>query len=138
LRAVGIDPIDTVAEELTKGVVAQLATLGDNGTSIASLLPQPTLIDPTGESGDPIQIDGVVRLWTREGASDAEESLQIQIQTIPSLPEPLPASVLAFSTDETVGFMRAGFAILRSIRAGRFRHCAWKSPTSIPTRVACW
>jgi hypothetical protein len=41
LRAVGIDPIDTVAEELAKGVVAQLATLGDNGTSSASLLPDP-------------------------------------------------------------------------------------------------
>jgi hypothetical protein len=119
LRAVGIDPITTVAEELVKGVVAQLATLGDEGTSIASLLPSPSPVDPTGESGDPIQIDGVVRLWTREGASESEESLQVQIQTLPSLPEPLPPSVLAFGIDETVGFMRAGFAILRSIRSGQ-------------------
>ena len=116
LRAVGINPIDTVAAELAKSVAAKLATLGDNGTSIASLLPAPTAVDPTGESDDPIQIDGTVRLWTRQGQSDEDESLQVQIQTIPTLPEPLPPSVLAFSTDETVGFMRAGFAILRSIR----------------------
>ncbi len=119
LRVAGVDPIDTVAAELAKGVVAKLATLGDNGSSRASLLPTPTPVDPTGASGDPIQIDGVVRLWTRQGGSAEEESLQVQIQTIPTLPEPLPVSVLAFSTDETVGFMRAGFAILRSIRASQ-------------------
>ena len=89
---------------MTSSLMRTSFTLGDDGTSIASILPSPTAIDPTGQSGDPIQIDSVVRLWTRQGASDAEESLQIQIQTIPSLPEPLPASVLAFSTDETVGF----------------------------------
>jgi hypothetical protein len=45
--------------------------------------------------------------------------LQIQIQTVDSLPDPLPESVLASGTDETVGFMRAGFAILRSIRSSQ-------------------
>ena len=119
LLAANIDPIAIVAPELAKGVVATLATLGDNGTSIASLLPKPHPVDPTGESGDPLQIDGVVRLWTRQAGSDPEESLQIQIQTVDALPEPLPLSVLASSTDETVGFMRAGFAILRSIRASQ-------------------
>ncbi|GAB93258.1 DUF3892 domain-containing protein [Gordonia rhizosphera] len=119
LRTAGIDPIDTVAGELAKGVVAKLATLGDNGTSAASLLPTPTPVDPTGSSGDPMQIDGAVRLFTRQASSTAEESMQVQIQTIPVLPEPLPPSVLALSTDETVGFMRAGFALLRSIRASQ-------------------
>ena len=116
MLAVNIDPIDTIAVELANGVVATLATLGDDSTSTVSVLPEPRRVDPTGESDDPLQIDGVVRLWTRQAGSDPEESLQIQIQTVDPLPEPLPVSVLAFSTDETVGFMRAGFAILRSIR----------------------
>jgi hypothetical protein len=116
MLAANIDPIDTIAVELANGVVATLATLGDDGASTVSVLPEPRPVDPTGESDDPLQIDGVVRLWTRQAGSELEESLQIQIQTVDLLPEPLPVSVLAFSTDETVGFMRAGFAILRSIR----------------------
>jgi hypothetical protein len=47
--------------------------------------------------------------------------LQIQIQTVDMLPDPLPDSVLSSSTDETVGFMRSDFAILRSIRASQIR-----------------
>ena len=119
LDVANIDVIALVATELANGVVETLVTLGDNGTSTASILPAPRPVDPTGTSGDPLQIDGIVRLWTREGGSALEESLQVQIQTLETLPEPLPASVLAFSTDETVGFMRAGFAILRSIRASQ-------------------
>jgi hypothetical protein len=117
LGIANIDVIDLVAEQLANGVVETLATLGDGGTSRASILPEPRTVDPTGTSGDPMQIDGIVRLWTRESASALEESLQVQIQTSPTLPEPLPLSVLALSTDETVGFMRAGFAIERSLRA---------------------
>lgn len=119
LAVVNVDVIDLVAGQLASGVADTLLTLGDDGTSTASLLPEPRPVDPSGASGDPLQIDGIVRLWTREGASALEESLQVQIQTLETLPEPLPASVLAFSTDETVGFMRAGFAILRSIRASQ-------------------
>jgi len=116
MGAASFDPVDVVSGELAKSVVETLATFGDDGTSTVSVLPEPRPVDPTGESDDPFQIDGVVRLWTRQSGSTFEESLQIQIQTVDTLPEPLPVSVLAFSTDETVGFMRAGFAILRSIR----------------------
>lgn len=119
LAIANIDVIDLVAEQIANGVVETLATLGDEGTSRASLLPEPRTVDPTGASGDPMQIDGVVRLWSREGASALEESLQVQIQTIPTLPEPLSPSVLALSTDETVGFMRAAFALERSLRASQ-------------------
>jgi hypothetical protein len=122
LALAGIDPIELVAGELAAGVRATLLTSGDNATSTASILPAPHPVDPTGESGDPLAIDGVVRRWTREGGGPVpEESLQIQIQTVDMLPDPLPLSVLASSTDETVGFMRAGFAILRSIRASQIR-----------------
>jgi len=119
LAVASVDVIELVAKQLAEGVVETLATLGDDDTSHVALLPSPQAVDPTGASGDPMQIDGVVRLWKREGGSDFEESLQVQIQSIPTLPEPLPLSVLAFSTDETVGFMRAGFALLRSIRASQ-------------------
>ena len=119
LDVANVDVVALVARELASGVADTVLTLGDNGTSIASLLPEPRPVDPTGASGDPLQIDGIVRLWTREGGAALEESLQVQIQTLDMLPEPLPPSVLAFSTDETVGFMRAGFAILRSIRASQ-------------------
>lgn len=112
----GIDPVATIATELARGVVDTLATAGDNGTSTASVLPAAQAVDPTGASGDPLAIDAMVRLWQRQGALVPEESLQIQVQTVPDLPEALPASVLALSIDETVGFMRANWAILRSIR----------------------
>lgn len=118
---IGKDPIDLVATELIKGAVEALATAGDDGTSTASLLPEPRAVDPTGESGEPFAIDGIVRAWTRNGNPAEEESLQIQIQTADTLPVPLPLSVLALSTDETVGFMRSDWAILRSIRASQIR-----------------
>ena len=122
LMQAGIDPIGLVASELAAGVRATLLTSGDDATSRASLLPKPHPVDPTGASGDPLAVDGIVRRWTRQGEGPGpEESLQIQIQTVDVLPEPLPLSVLASSTDETVGFMRAGFAILRSIRASQIR-----------------
>jgi hypothetical protein len=120
LRVANVDVIDLVAEQLSSAVIETLATEGDNETSSVALLPAPRDVDPTGTSDDPIQIDGVVRLWTREGApAQLEESLQIQIQTLPVLPEPLPPSVLALSIDETVGLMQAGFAIERSIRTSQ-------------------
>jgi hypothetical protein len=120
LSQVGIDPIALVAAELATGVTATLATSGDDETSRASILPKPHPVDPTGASGDPFAVDGVVRRWTRQGGGPVpEESLQIQIQTVDMLPDPLPDSVLASSTDETVGFMRSGFAILRSIRTSQ-------------------
>jgi hypothetical protein len=118
---IGVDPIDLIAAELAAGVVERLATSGDEGSSTASILPEPRRVDPTGRSSDPLAIDGVVRAWTRDGSSVEEESLQIQLQTIDALPVPLPPSVLELSTDETVGFMRSDFAILRSIRASQIR-----------------
>lgn len=121
LPIIGVDPIELIATELAAGTIETLATSGDNGTSTASVLPEPHPIDPTGQSSDPIAIDGVVRAWTRDGSSAEEESLQIQIQTIDVLPVPLPPSVLELSVDATVGFMRSDFAILRSIRASQIR-----------------
>jgi hypothetical protein len=118
---IGKDPIDLIATALVKGAVATLATSGDEGTSRASLLGDPHPVDPTGASGDPFAIDGIVRAWTRAGSIDEQESFQVQIQTVESQPVPLPASVLALSTDETVGFMRSNWAILRTIRASQIR-----------------
>ena len=54
-----------------------------------------------------------------EGGPLFEESLQMQIQTLDMPRIRSPPSVLAFSADETVGFMRAGFALLRSIRSSQ-------------------
>jgi len=126
IATLGQDPVELVAAELVEGAIAQLATAGDEDelgqpTSTASLLPDPHPVDPTGASGDPFAIDGIVRAWTRDGSPVEEESLQIQIQTIDSQPVPLPPSVLALSTDETVGFMRSNLAILRSIRSSQIR-----------------
>jgi len=120
------DPIELIANELVEGAVAELAKSGDKDeqgqpTSTASLLPDPHPVDPTGASGNPFAIDGIVRAWTREGDSTEQESLQIQIQTVDIHPVPLPPSVLAVSTDETVGFMRSDWAILRSIRNSQIR-----------------
>lgn len=115
------DPIELITAELVKGARAELAKAGDNGTSTASLLKEPRPVDPTGVSGDPFAIDGVVRAWARNGNPLEQESLQIQIQTVDTLPVPLPASVLSLSADETVGFMRSDWAILRSIRASQIR-----------------
>jgi len=118
---IGVDPIELIASKLAEGVVDTLATSGDDGTSVASVLPKPHAVDPTGASSDPFAIDGIVRAWARNGNAVEEESLQIQVQTIEVLPVPLPPSVLALSLDETVGFMRADFAILRSIRSSQIR-----------------
>lgn len=123
---IGLDPVELIGAELIKGTVEQLATAGDKDeqgqpTSRASLLPAPHPVDPTGGSGDPLAIDGVVRAWTRAADPTEQESLQIQIQTVEGQPDPLPASVLALSTDETVGFMRSNWAILRSIRNSQIR-----------------
>ena len=123
---INMDPIELIATELVEGARAELAISGDKDeqgqpTSTASLLPDPHPVDPAGASGNPFAIDGVVRAWTRDGDPAEQESLQIQIQTVDTHPIPLPPSVLALSRDETVGFIRSDWAILRSIRNSQMR-----------------
>ncbi|MGH2711898.1 MAG: DUF3892 domain-containing protein [Actinomycetota bacterium] len=124
--------LEMVAGKLAEGVADKLLMSGDDGTSIRSILPAPVQIDPAGEKGDAIEVDARVKRWNRPESGDPAESLVFQLKTLEGLPDAdrLPESVLALREQEEVGFSRAGWALLRSLRRSQIKSLCLKKDAS--------
>lgn len=125
--------LDSIAGDISEGVRKKLATAGDLGTSRKGILPADPLVAPdqAGVRVGPecvsgataIEIDARVKRWVRPAGGAEEESLVFQLLTAADLPddERLPESTLALRDVERVGFSRAGWAILRSLRCSQIK-----------------
>lgn len=122
--------LEMLAAKLAEAVAAKLREKGDAMTSTKSILPNDEQLpaDQIGIVVGPectataIEIDARVKRWTRP-SGDTDESLVFQLRTVEGLPDPdrLPDSVLSLRELERVGFSRAGWAILRSIRCSQIK-----------------
>jgi hypothetical protein len=133
--------LDTIATRLAEGAATEVATAGNLGTSVKSILPNkrdsqtgeevPLPADQLGvpvglecaTDADAIEIDARVKAWTRSGTGEPGESLVFQLRTVEDLPDEhrLPDSVLALRERERVALSRAGWSILRSLRCGQLK-----------------
>jgi hypothetical protein len=125
--------LEMIAAKLAEAVATKLREKGDAMTSTKSILPNDDQLPPdqVGITVGPectsgaaaIEIDARVKRWTRPSSGDTEESLVFQMRTVEGLPDPdrLPESMLSLRDLERVGFSRAGWAILRSIRCSQIK-----------------
>lgn len=125
--------LDSIAADISEAVREKLETAGDLGTSRRGLLPAdpPVAPDQAGvtvgaecvSGATAIEIDARVKRWTRPAGGAEQESLVFQLLTVADLPddERLPESTLALRDVELVGFSRAGWAILRSLRCSQIK-----------------
>ena len=124
--------LEMIAARLAEAVAEKLREKGDAMTSTKSILPNDQqlpadqvgiIVGPEGAPGaDAIEIDARVKRWTRPSGATGE-SLVFQMRTVEGLPDEdrPPESVLSLRDLERVGFSRAGWAILRSVRSSQIK-----------------